>query len=33
MASPLSDDGVPHKTNLELFGPVALTCLMDGPKA
>jgi hypothetical protein len=23
---------VPHKTNLELFGPVALAYLMDGPK-
>jgi hypothetical protein len=32
MASPPFDDGVPHKTNLELFGPVALAYLMDGPK-
>jgi hypothetical protein len=32
MASPPSNDGVPYRTTLELFGPVALAYLMDGPK-
>jgi hypothetical protein len=32
MASPPSNDGMPYRTNLDLFGPVALAYLMEGPK-
>jgi hypothetical protein len=32
MASPPSDERMAYKSNLELFGPIALAFLMDGPK-
>jgi hypothetical protein len=32
MASPAVERRMPPKTNLELFGPVAIAYLMDGPK-
>jgi hypothetical protein len=32
MARPAVERRMPYKTDLELFGPVALAYLMDGPK-